>query len=76
MTETETHIGATTEISGPNQEQKERENEQGTQDCKGCTHTLREWRCSIGNSPRPAGLGLKKPRIKPDSLNIVDNEDY
>ena len=32
--------------------------------------------CSIGNAPRPAGLGLKKHGIKPDSLNIADNEDY
>ncbi len=60
---------------GPNQEQKEREHEQGTQDREGCTHTLRQWGCSIGNSPRPAGLGLKKHGIKPDSLNIADNED-
>ena len=76
MTETETHIGATTEISGPNQEQKERENEQGTQDREGCTHTLKQWGCSIRNTPRPAGQDLKKLGIKPDSLNIVDNEDY
>ncbi|KAM7319418.1 hypothetical protein ACRRTK_021101 [Alexandromys fortis] len=61
---------------GPNQEQKEREHKQGTQDREGCTHTLRQWGCSIGNSPRPAGLGLKKPGLKPVSLNIVDNEDY
>ncbi|XP_050018233.1 islet cell autoantigen 1 isoform X6 [Alexandromys fortis] len=55
---------------------KEREHEQGTQDREWCTHTLRQWRCSIRNSPRPAGLGLKKPGIKPVSLNIADNEDY
>ncbi len=61
---------------GPNQEQKEREHEQGTQDREGYTHTLRQWGCSIGNSPRPAGLGLKKHGIKPDLLNIADNEDY
>ena len=35
-----------------------------------------QWGCSIGNSPRPACLGLKKPGIKPVSLNIADNEDY
>ncbi|KAH0509503.1 3-hydroxyisobutyrate dehydrogenase, mitochondrial [Microtus ochrogaster] len=61
---------------GPNQEQKEREHEQGTQDREGCTYTLRQWGCSTGHSPRPAGLGLKKHGIKPDSLNIADNEDY
>ncbi|KAH0507639.1 60S ribosomal protein L30 [Microtus ochrogaster] len=61
---------------GPNQEQKERELEQGTQDSKGCTHTRRQWGCSIGNSPRPAGLGLKRPGMWPDSLNIADNGDY
>ncbi|XP_049994511.1 large ribosomal subunit protein mL39 isoform X4 [Alexandromys fortis] len=61
---------------GSNQKQKEREHKQGTQDREGCTHTQRQWGCSIGNSPRPAGLGLKKPGLKPVSLNIVDNEDY
>ncbi|KAH0501767.1 OX-2 membrane glycoprotein, partial [Microtus ochrogaster] len=61
---------------GPNQEQKEGEHEQGTQDREGYTHTLRQWGCSFGNSPRPAGLSLKKHGIKPDLLNIADNEDY
>ena len=41
-----------------------------------CSCGLRQWGCSIGNSPRPDGLGMKKPGIKPDSLNIADNEDY
>ncbi len=61
---------------GPNQEQKEGEHEQGTQDREGYTHILRQWGCSFGNSPRPAGLSLKKHGIKPDLLNIADNEDY
>ncbi|KAH0513516.1 Peroxisomal trans-2-enoyl-CoA reductase [Microtus ochrogaster] len=60
----------------PNQEQKEGEHEQGTQNREGYTHTLRQWGCSFGNSPRPAGLSLKKHGIKPDLLNIADNEDY
>ncbi|KAH0503434.1 Girdin [Microtus ochrogaster] len=70
------HWSTGQKFQGPNQEQKEREHKQGTQDREGCTHTLRQWGCSIRISPRPAGLGLKKHEIKPDSLNIADNEDY
>ena len=35
--DTETHIGAP---EGPNEEQKEEENEKGNQDCEGCDHPL------------------------------------
>ena len=35
-----------------------------------------QWGCSMGNSPRAAGLGLRKHGIKLDLLNIVENEDY
>ena len=72
----DTHWSTGLKSQGPSQERKEREHEQGAQDHEGCTHTLRQWGCSIGNSPRPAGLGLKKPGLKPVLLNIADNEDY
>ena len=59
---------------GPNEEQKEGEHEQGSQDHKGCVHSLRQWDRSNGRSPRPVGMGLMKHVIKPDSLIVADNE--
>ena len=58
---------------GPVEEQKEGEDEQGSLDCKGFVHPLRQSACSNGSSPNPAGPGLNEHTIKPDSLNVADN---
>ncbi|XP_050017181.1 type III endosome membrane protein TEMP isoform X1 [Alexandromys fortis] len=59
---------------GPVEEQKEGEDEQGSQDREGFVHPLRRCDWYKGSSPNPAGLGLNEHVIKPDSLNVADNE--
>ena len=51
----------------PDEEQNKGEHEQGSQDCEGCVHSLRQRDWSNGSSLRPAGLGLNAHVIKPDS---------
>ena len=58
---------------GPVVEQKEGEDEQGSLDGEGLVHQLRQYACSNGSSPNPAGLGLNKRVVKPDSLTMTDN---
>ena len=58
---------------GPVEEQKEGEDEQGSQDYKGLVHPLRQCACSNGSPPRPAGRGLNEHAIKLDSLNVTEN---
>ena len=58
---------------GPVEGQKEGENEQGSQDCEGLVHPLRQCACSNGRSPNPAGPRLNEHTIKPDSLNVTEN---
>ena len=58
---------------GPVEEQKEGEDEQGSQDREGLVHQLRQCACSNGSSPNPAGPGLNEHVIKPDSLIVADN---
>ena len=57
---------------GPTEEQKEGEDEQGSQDHEGLVHSLRQCACSNGSSPNPTGPGLKEHAIKLDSLNVAD----
>ena len=61
---------------GPNEEQKEGEHEKGCQDREECVHPLIHGDWSNESSPRPAGLGLNEHVIKPDSLNVADNEGW
>ena len=58
---------------GPVEEQKEGEDEQGSQDHEGLVHQLRQCAFSNGSSPRPAGLGLNEHAIKQNSLNVANN---
>ena len=58
---------------GPVEEQKEREDKQGSLDRKGLVHPLRQCACSNGSSPKPAGPDLNESVIKPDSLIVADN---
>ena len=58
---------------GPVERQKEGEGEQGSQDCKGLVHQLRQCAWFNGRSPKPAGLGLNEHEIKLDSLNVADS---
>ena len=48
---------------GPNEEQKEEENEKGNQDCEGCYHPLIQGNGSNESLPRPVGLGLNEDVI-------------
>ena len=48
-------------------EQKEGEDDQGSQDREELVHPLRQCACSNGSSPNAAVLGLKEHVIKPDS---------
>ena len=57
---------------GPIEGQKEEEDEQGSQDCKGLVHLMRQSACPNGSPPNLAGLGLNDHVIKPDSLNGED----
>ena len=61
--------------SRPVEEQKEGVDKQGSQDCKGLVHPLRQCACSNGSSTNPAGTALNQHVIKLDSLNVADNED-
>ena len=47
--------------------------EQGSLNCEGLVHPLRQYDCSNGSSPNPAGLGLNEHVIKMDSLNVAEN---
>ena len=56
---------------GPVEEEKEREDEQGSQDGEELVHPLKQCACSNGSSTNPAGLN--EHVIKPGSLNVADN---
>ena len=61
---------------GPNEEQKDKENEKGNKDCKGCDHSLIQGDGSNESLPRPVGLGLNEDAIQPDSLNVAGPESF
>ena len=41
---------------------------------RGAFTPLSQWDRSNGRSPRPVGMGLMEHVIKPDFLNVADNE--
>ena len=63
-----------TELSsqGPVEDQKEGEDEKGSQDRWELVYPLRQCACSNGSSPNPAEPGLNEHVIKSNSLNVAD----
>ena len=59
---------------GAVEEQKKGEDEQGSQDREGLVYSLRQCALSNRSSPRPVVVGLNEHVIKPDSLNVADND--
>ena len=75
--QTETHIGAPDgALHGPNEEQKDEENEKGNKDCEGCDHPLIQGDGSNVSLPRPVELGLNEDEIQSDSLNVAGPESF